>query len=252
MMLTEGLCRVGRICRGPGVADWRRVAAVLGEVAAEERSGLLGSTDRRAVRLRRDCEAQGGWSTKGTERIRRRPYSPAMECGVTSGRRRGLGRGRRARGASWDSGGASARLRGGSAVRSVVATRSRGAAQGGAAQARQARVTAAVAERDGRRGGPQGLFVRRRGDLGVRARGWKAGEISGEYRGRALREEGEETGVWGHGVSGSGRLRVLRSQAPTGGPGGAVRVALAGERGRVVRVERERAAGAGACWAARC
>jgi len=62
-------------------------------------------------------------------------------------------------------------------VRSVVATRSRGAAQGGAAQARQARVTAAVAERDGRRGGPQGLFVRRRGDLGVRARGWKAGAI---------------------------------------------------------------------------
>ena len=97
------------------------------------------------------------------------------------------------------------------AVRSVVATRSRGAAQGGAAQARQARVTAAVAERVGRRGGPQGLFVRRRGDLGVRARGWKAGEISGEYRGRALREEGEETGVWGHGVSGSGRLRALRS-----------------------------------------
>ena len=112
-----------------------------------------------------------------------------------------------------------------------MATRSRGAAQGGAAQARQARVTAAVAERDGRRGGPQGLFVRRRGDLGVRARGWKAGEISGEYRGRALREEGEETGVWGHGVSGSGRSRALRSQAPTGGPGGAVRVALAGERG---------------------
>ena len=68
-------------------------------------------------------------------------------------------------------------------------------------------------------------------NLGVRARGWKAGEISGEYRGRALREEGEETGVWGHGVSGSGRSRVLRSQAPTGGPGGAVRVALAGERG---------------------
>jgi len=65
----------------------------------------------------------------------------------------------------------------------------------------------------------------------MRARGWKAGEISGEYRGRALREEGEETGVWGHGVSGSGRSRVLRSQAPTGGPGGAVRVALAGERG---------------------
>ena len=65
----------------------------------------------------------------------------------------------------------------------------------------------------------------------MRARGWKAGEISGEYRGRALREEGEETGVWGHGVSGSGRWRALRGQAPTGGPGGAVRVALAGERG---------------------
>ena len=81
-MLTEGLCRVGRICRGPGVADRRRVAAVLGEVAAEERSGLLGSTDRRAVRLRRGCEAQGGRSTKGTERFRRRLYSPAMEYGV--------------------------------------------------------------------------------------------------------------------------------------------------------------------------
>ena len=60
-------------------------------------------------------------------------------------------------------------------------------------------------------------------NLGVRARGWETGEISGEYRARALWEEGEETGVWGHGVSGSGRSRVLRSQAPTGGPGGAVR-----------------------------
>ena len=83
---------------------------------------------------------------------------------------------------------------GGSAVRSVVATRSRGAAQGGAAQARQARVTAAVAERDGRRGGPQGLFVRRRGDLGVRARGWEAGVIPGERFGRQLRCGGEEAG----------------------------------------------------------
>ena len=73
----------------------------------------------------------------------------------------------------------------------------------------------------------------------MRARGWKAGEISGEYRGRALREEGEETGVWGHGVSGSGRSRVLRSQAPTGGPGGAVRE-------RVTRwAEREAGVGAG-------
>ena len=113
-MLTEGLCRVGRICRGPGVAVRRRVAAVLGEVAAEERSGLLGSTDRRAVRLRRGCEAQGGRSTKGTERFRRRLHSLAMEYGVISGRCRGLGRGRRARGVAWDSGGASARLRWGS------------------------------------------------------------------------------------------------------------------------------------------
>ena len=78
-------------------------------------------------------------------------------------------------------------------------------------------------------------------NLGVRARGWETGEISGEYRARALWEEGEETGVWGHGISGSGRSRALRSQAPTGGPGGAVRVALAGERGRAVRgVERGR------------
>jgi len=100
VMLTEGLCRAGRICRGADVADRRRVAPVLGEVAAEERSGLLGSTDRCAVRLRRGCEAQGGRSTKGTERFRRRPYSPAMEYGVISGRCRGLGRGRRARGVS--------------------------------------------------------------------------------------------------------------------------------------------------------
>ena len=48
-------------------------------------------------------------------------------------------------------------------------------------------------------------------NLGVRARGWETGVIPGEYRGRALWEEGEETGVWGHGVSGSGRLRALRS-----------------------------------------
>ena len=91
----------------------------------------------------------------------------------------------------------------------------------------------------------------------MRARGWKAGEISGEYRGRALREEGEETGVWGHGVSGSGRSRVLRSQAPTGGPGGAVRVALAGERGgrrwaaarSRAGLKRSRPGGARASWA---
>jgi len=36
-----------------------------------------------------------------------------------------------------------------------------------------------AAEQDGRRSGPQGLFVRRRGDLGVRARGWEAGVIPG-------------------------------------------------------------------------
>ena len=77
------------------------------------------------------------------------------------------------------------------ALRSVVATRSRGAARSGAAQARQARVTAAVAERDGRRGGPQGLFVRRRGDLGVRARGWEAGVIPGGRFRRQLRCGGD-------------------------------------------------------------
>ena len=44
---------------------------------------------------------------------------------------------------------------------------------------------------------------------------------------------GDGPGGWGHGVSGSGRLRVLRSQAPTGGPGSAVRerVTRWGERG---------------------
>ena len=110
---------------------------MLGEVAAEERSGLLGSTDRRAVRLQRDCEAQGGRSTKGTERIRRRPYSPAMEYGVISGRCRGLGRGRRARGVSWDSGGASARLRGGlgGAERRGHAEQGSGAGRSGAGEA---------------------------------------------------------------------------------------------------------------------
>jgi hypothetical protein len=48
---------------------------------------------------------------------------------------------------------------------------------GGARSA--ARDCGVAAEQDGRRSGPQGLFVRRRGDLGVRARGWEAGVIPG-------------------------------------------------------------------------
>ena len=69
-----------------------------------------------------------------------------------------------------------------------------------------------------------------------------------------LRCGGDGPGGWGHGVSGSGRLRVLRSQAPTGGPGGAVRerVTRWGERaenGRARWARGEAGWASGANWA---
>ena len=50
-------------------------------------------------------------------------------------------------------------------------------------------------------------------NLGVRARGWETGEISGEYRGRALREEGDESGKWGPRVSECGERRERHERA---------------------------------------
>ena len=104
-----------------------------------------------------------------------------------------------------------------------MATRSRGAAQGGAAQARQARVTAAVAERDGRRGGPQGLFVRRRGDLGVRARSWKAGAIGAGDLGFGCAGKTKLAGG-AHGSAAAALAEAAEAGADRWGPG-------VGERG---------------------
>jgi len=66
-VLTEGLrwtdCGAGE----PTSLTGGESRAAFGEVAAEGRSGLLGSTDRRAVKLRRSCRVQGGRSTNGVE-----------------------------------------------------------------------------------------------------------------------------------------------------------------------------------------
>ena len=63
----HGLELSRRLCRALASRTGGESRAAFGEVAAEGRSGLLGSTDRRAVKLRRSCGVQGGRSTNGVE-----------------------------------------------------------------------------------------------------------------------------------------------------------------------------------------
>ena len=96
--------RLGAATPAARLSGGSRTALV--EVGAAGRSGLLGSADRLLVMLRQRTNGQGGRSIHGGEKSRWRSHLPAVVLGVESGACRALGRGRRARGVSWGSGGA--------------------------------------------------------------------------------------------------------------------------------------------------
>ena len=127
--------------------------------AMEGSPGRPGSTDRVLAVMRSRTEGQGGPRFHGGEQLRRRSLLTCGRQGAIPAKLRhcrGLGR----EGELGESPGTRAELVHGSggawALRSVVATRSRGAAQGGAAQARQARLRrpwlSEMAGAEGRRG----------------------------------------------------------------------------------------------------
>ena len=166
--------------------------------------------------------------------------SPAWRSSAKIRRCRGLGRGRRARGASWGSVGSSARLRW---RWSVVERRSRGGAgarRGGAARASGARASCGGCEARWGEGVRGGATYRAAANLGVRARGWETGEFLGEDRGRALREDGDGTdrraraAVRGKATRGwalACGAMLQRGRSVSGGRRRTGRVAGLGERG---------------------
>ena len=109
---------------------------------------------------------QGGPELNGGEQLLKSESSPVWRSSVKIRRCRGLGRGRRARGASWGSGGSSARLRW---RWSMVERRSRGGAEPCAAElgeTGQSWVLAAVVRRGGEQGVRGGGHLRLGGDPG--------------------------------------------------------------------------------------
>ena len=115
---------LGAATPAAGLSGGSRTA--LAEVGAAGRSGLLGSADRLVVRLRRCTNGQGGRSIHSGEKSRWRSHLPAVVLGVESGACRALGRGRRARGETWGSGGA---ISGVVEARGAVEGRVRGGAE---------------------------------------------------------------------------------------------------------------------------
>ena len=116
------------------------------------------------------------------------------------------GRGWRPLGCSWGCGEAIARPgRDSGAVEQSWTQRRRGTAAGRGDSVRRLGLGGALV--DGRRRGARAPICRAAERLGVRARGWKAGEIFGEHHGVRLHGEGKTILAAGPGLSAGCELR---------------------------------------------